>query len=138
MSDLVEWLRGVLDEDERIARKAAGTAWEKRAFHWHADGREVRCEYGNTLIVKFSWPQEIEHIVLHDPAAVLADIEAKRKIIDLHFEINADCTICVVPRWGYPVHGGCDPQRWPCPTLLLLASAYAHRPGYRPEWSPEA
>lgn len=48
------------------------------------------------------------HIIRHDPARVLADVEAKRKIIDLHFDRNDYCDVCGT--------------LWPCLTLQLLAS----------------
>lgn len=70
---------------------------------------------------------------LYAPPWIPADIAAKRAILDLHAEAM-----------GTDFHGNC-PGTWvgysddpaePCPTLRLLASAYADRPGYREEWRP--
>jgi hypothetical protein len=87
-----------------------------------------------------AWPvhyaEEIDsasagHIIRHDPAAVLADIAAKRAILGLH------CT-----RSGTGGTWDTDPVAicndcsdvQPCMTLRLIASAYSGRPGYRDEW----
>lgn len=77
------------------------------------------------------------HIVRHDPAAVLADIAAKRLIIAEHGPITEqigweDVEICGRCRYDQ----GLNSFVHPCPTLRLLASAYAHRVGYRQEWWP--
>jgi hypothetical protein len=48
------------------------------------------------------------HIIRHDPARVLTDVQAKRQIIDLHADHEGACAGC----------GG----DWPCLTLQLLAT----------------
>lgn len=94
--DLITWLRGVLDEDERAARDALAQAKVLQASTWNAGSYD-------------------------DPASVLADIAAKRAILDLHKPIvvgglpPAFCSECQTP--------------WTCRTVRLLASAYADRPG---------
>jgi uncharacterized protein DUF6221 len=69
------------------------------------------------------------HIVRHDPAAVLADVVAKRRVlltVESWYEKNPhggphDCAIGILI------------------ALLLsdLAAMYAGRPGYRPEWAQQ-
>nr|WP_237281383.1 DUF6221 family protein [Streptomyces caniscabiei] len=73
------------------------------------------------------------HIVRHDPARVLREIDAKRRIIAEHtvtepyaFEGETGtityCPICL--------------SDGKCPTLRLLALPFADREGYREEWAP--
>ncbi len=64
------------------------------------------------------------HFARHDPARVLAECDAKRRIIErwvhqaeIHLQVDLEQT-----------HGW-----W---TLCLLALPYADHPHYRPEWRP--
>ncbi|MEV4197029.1 DUF6221 family protein [Micromonospora globbae] len=149
--DLVTWLRQQLDDDERVAHSATAGPW------WHNPGKawldaeafeqydrskgEEFVGYGESPFsgcVAATGPAshaqsmaDAEHIARHDPARVLAEVAAKRRILDEHFEASlgdtgvgaGDCTTCT----NYA---------WPCPTVRLLALPYADRPGYRPEWRP--
>lgn len=58
-------------------------------------------------------------------AHVLADLAAKRRIVELH---SPD-----YPELSDPECWTCHGQ-WPCPTLLALAQPYADAPGWREEW----
>jgi hypothetical protein len=67
----------------------------------------------------------------------LADVEAKRRILDLHTPqrigvfVDLSCPTC----W----HTTTDPTRreeHPCRTLRCLALPYATHPDYRQEWKP--
>jgi hypothetical protein len=62
------------------------------------------------------------HIARWDPARVLAECEAKRRIVEL-----------VLDR---PIrdHGDCKCES--CWTLRLVALPYADHPDYRAEWKP--
>lgn len=84
------------------------------------------------------------HIARHDPARVLAEVAAKRRIIDLHHSLGPSagtedevvCDACGPEEdisFRVETYGG----RWPCTTLRLLASVYAGRPGWRSEWAPD-
>lgn len=72
------------------------------------------------------------HLALHDPRDTIARCDAELAILDEHHAINGEssCAVCIVPAWGYPSHGGSSPARYPCSTVLGLASGYRHRPGY--------
>jgi hypothetical protein len=75
MSDLVEFLRARLDEDE-IAAKAAQESAE--GGEWAMDGAgPVRAGVGSTL-VDAGTPYINRHIARHDPARILREVEAKR------------------------------------------------------------
>lgn len=60
------------------------------------------------------------HIVRHDPARVLREVEAKRKAIETH-------------RWHGP--DGCAEDQF-CPLLTSMAAVWADHPDYQAEWSP--
>ena len=83
------------------------------------------------------------HIALHDPARVLREVEAKRKILMLHDRMS------VLP--GHPMFNdahltrepmvlcrSCEPETmfrrtdsWPCRTLRALAAVYSDHPDWR-------
>ncbi|MEV0247941.1 DUF6221 family protein [Nocardia sp. NPDC050712] len=90
--DVLARLRAGLDADERIARAAAG-----RAAEWRSDGKGVEGgpftpadpEWGileageHTIVYDEGWPLAAEalHIAAFDPARVLGQVEAIRKLI---------------------------------------------------------
>lgn len=133
--DIVEFLRARLDEDERAARAAfwdasgdsAGWRLQRGAGHYAfvvMDGLDDR-----VVIVDEPEASDREgvavHIVRHDPARVLREVEAKRRLLDLHRPDSDDRPEC----------GTCGP-RHPCSTLRLLALPYADHDDYREEWTP--
>ena len=112
MDELITWLRGVLDEDENRYRGALED-WQPPE-EWDS---------GDAVDDMHHWQW------------VLADIAAKRAILDLH---NA-----AVARVSAPLIAGDRPSMVDAEiasalqrTARLLASAYADRPGYRSEWRP--
>lgn len=81
--------------------------------------------------------QEIEpavagHIARHDPARVLREVEAKRRIVGL-----AGPIVEAVPEddWGETMHETAMAEALR-PVLRLLALPYADHPDYRQEWKP--
>ena len=142
MVDLVEWLRAQLDEDERIARAASAGPWSTR---WNGQDHELVAPSRTHPIAEWTYTivtqepgastqrtecdtADADHIARHDPARVLREVEAKRRLVALHARAHHQC----VTEDG--------PTQWhaadPCTTLHLLASPYADRPGYREEWRP--
>ena len=140
MDDLVEWLRAQLDEDERTARAV-------RAPHdWH-QGPGDDPDWTNSEMV-LMWPPEhhtpyeqdkhwrgltvegpelAAHIAEWDPARVLREIDAKRRILYLaeHLpQLTATTDLFDNNR---------DAWR---EVIKQLAVGYADRPGYREEWRP--
>jgi hypothetical protein len=73
------------------------------------------------------------HIARHDPARVLAECAAKRRIVELHSGQHE----CVGEKYGDP-HACIMVADWSVyaldPTLLLLALPYADHESYQPEW----
>lgn len=113
MDELIAFLNERLAEDERLAiaaRDEPETGW------WWSEDAESAPE---------------RHIARHDPARVLADVAAKRAIVEAYE--------------GAELERGDDPNdetriadattlRW---VVCVLASAYAQHPDYREEWRPE-
>lgn len=68
------------------------------------------------------------HIALNDPKAVLADIAAKRRILDMfNFDPGDDGQL--------NVYGGNGPETWH-DVLQELAVPFAEHPDYQGEWAP--
>jgi hypothetical protein len=110
--DLITWLRAQLDEDERVARAARGERWE-------ADGDFIFGAESADEIHFAGMPTVPGHAIQayllnNDPARVLREVEAKRRILD-----NA--------LFGMNSVTGEEICR-------LLALPYADRPGYLEEW----
>ncbi|MFE7906514.1 DUF6221 family protein [Streptomyces albogriseolus] len=129
MDDLVQWLGQQIDEDERIARRAGDS------FRQIGETGVIVATEGDQAeeCASANWAGVAEHIVAHDPARVLREIDAKRQIIALHHQLEDAqemldfCATCDATG-KYP--------EYPCTTLRLLALPYADRPGYREEWRP--
>jgi hypothetical protein len=131
VSDLITWLRAQLDEDEQVASAASPGPWRSNAEH-----DEIHAVDGITVAEGFALSGRqlratVDHIVRWDPARALAEVDAKRRILDLLAEtLNGASEYFTVE--------SCDEvdailaER----TMRLLALPYAERPGYREEWRP--
>lgn len=135
MSDLVAWLTKILDEDEAAAEGNGTIAWltfrdpdgqmqytavacGEPDDHWVVDGKE-RTDYASVQVVLN------EH-------QVLADIEAKRKIVDYMQRQILDATEYYETDAKEATLSATCANR----VLRALASAYADRPGYDDNWKP--
>ena len=82
---LTEFLAARLDEDEAAAKAcaqdAAGLKWSGK-YH-PSSHRAVEDEDGRVVVWDEGEPDEAQaaHIIRHDPARVLREVEAKRKIL---------------------------------------------------------
>jgi hypothetical protein len=159
VTDLVAFLLARLDEDERWARQATPGPW---AWSENHDGAgEVNAAERRPDLQGDGWERsqarsianesatgdvrlaDAVHIARHDPARLLADIAAKRQIVDEHANgwegwedpptqddiEQAYCVRCQDRRSH-------DAMRWPCPTLKLLALPFADHPDYDEKWRP--
>jgi hypothetical protein len=146
VTGIVEFLTARLDEDEATANRAINPVprqptdsrnWSVEEFvpseegavpavTWVSDQEEMG-------VAQVNGDAKAVHIARHDPARVLADVAAKRAIIEWHAvrrtardardpEEQATVDIC----W-------CGYDR-PCATLRHLAAPYADHPGYDPTW----
>jgi hypothetical protein len=119
IDDLVAWLRTQLDADE--ARADA-------ALH-PPPGYYDKSPLADTL-------REMA-------MQALDEVEAKRKIVEMHRGSRGrEDGLHECPRLDVDPDDGERTQRTgfasPCPTMLVLTSVYAGRPGWRPEWAVES
>lgn len=158
--DLVSWLRAQLDEDERVAQfvlrysrdgYARGDAYE--AWTTERKVNNAAPPYFDDQVIRTDRPGLVEHEIVRvphlvgqfdaehiarfaSPARVLAEVEAKRRILDLHVPVDGYdpngpiCSTC-----GETGNAGDETAvvRWPCPTVHALAQPYAGQPGWRSE-----
>jgi hypothetical protein len=128
-ADLVAFLRARQDEDEAGARDAFGDhnddgpEWTEVSSGALSTGAELH-GIGDSAISR--------HMVRWDPARVLAEIDAKRRIIEQHHRSGVTCPRCSLGTED----GEVVFERDPCGTLRLLALPYAGHPDYRAEWAP--
>lgn len=147
---IVEFLEARLDEDEEVARDAAG--WDSSGSIrdeglWHRDGVNSVIDSARRRVVHGdgSAPDDSKatHIVRHDPARVLREVAAKRAIIEPHerntyYKFDDDSTGSCAECSSYCNEDGCrNLVSWPCDPLRALASAYADHPDYQQEWAAE-
>jgi hypothetical protein len=135
MDDLVRWLGKQLDEDERVARRAGDTfrqIGETGVIVATEGDRAEECASAN-------WAGIAEHIVRHDPARVLREVDAKRQLIrelleyEAQFDSDRGCGHDA-DYFASGLHNGHMPKD--ILGLRLIASGYSHRPGFREEWRP--
>jgi len=109
-TSLTSWLLAQIAQDEERAASAVGRGivWPRLA--------DIVAEHD----VQSGW-----HVVRWHPARVLAECEAKRRIVEEH---EGDGQLCtgLIDR---------DDSR-ACLTLRYLATVYADAPGFREEWRP--
>ena len=134
---LTDFLLARIAADEAVAREGGEAPWvSMETPPWvHVDPaaiREEKWRFGKQgRVAVADHGAHAAHIARHDPARVLAECEAKRRIVAAHVthpvhavdsgEYVGDGCSC-----GYP---------FPCVTLRALASVYADREGFREEWA---
>lgn len=120
--EFLQWLREQLDDDERMA--ASGESWT--AFDESQQGtRRVDVDHSFERVVACTRSWRGLHIARHDPARVLAEVTAKRELLDQYEHLRHD----VMPDdmtgvWAIEA------------ALRALGAVYADCPGYRDEWRP--
>jgi hypothetical protein len=137
MDDLIAFLNGRLNEDEAAAKAAAGVAgpaWKAETY-WPEDESTtrtcVRSDSGAFLADLYDtpdYPDLAAHIARHDPARVLREVEAGRRILGRHGQ-------CGIP-WGGGLCDEAGAVYRPCPDLRDLLYRWADHPAYRQEWAP--
>ncbi|MER5350604.1 DUF6221 family protein [Kitasatospora sp. NPDC002551] len=142
-ANLVAFLKARLDEDAKAAQGAWPGPWAVDEEEYGVVDPETGTEIADVIVCSTRQQQATSrHIIRHDPARVLADVDAKRRIIAAHaavvlrggpgaryFDTTTVCRSCEPPQ--FPEHA------FPCATLRLLALPYADHPDYQPEWARE-
>ena len=123
---LPEFLLARISEDEAVATRAVGSAW-----HLEPDEggvTDVMAGSGIVMPVTVTTANDHDafHIARHDPARVLAECEAKRRIVALHhLDEDRETGLCIEDAFTYP-----------CETLRWITLPYASHPDYNPDWRP--
>lgn len=147
MSDIVAFLRARIDEDEQAACRAGdvrGTGASRAHASWsyHRERFEVAVDgVGWSIAAKKIGGHgdpicdvDGEHIARWDPARVLAEVEAKRRIIERHSG-DHHCPQPQDPDWLTWIAGEETRTVYPCGDLRDLAASYADHPDYDPVWA---
>jgi hypothetical protein len=132
--DLVAFLRAREAEREQVARRARATRVHDsaRKQHWHANGHAIRDMDGHLVTGRQARSAEAAHIARHDPAWVLADVEAKRRIIDRYkFVDNHGAAVDHVRALDMSTGA----RAALLDVVKMLALPYAQHPDYRQEWT---
>lgn len=122
--NIADWLRAQLDEDERIAR----------ATEWDGSGNKLDWELIASATIDVGGDEFYvgdrtiaNHMMAWEPARVLREIDAKRRILYLAVQlpkVTASTDLFDNNR-----------DAW-AEVLKQLALPYSGRSGYRPEWRP--
>jgi hypothetical protein len=156
VTDLATWLLDRIAEDEAVARAArlSNGQWEFVGEHWPNPSlvREWGADVTPVGKSSLDWDRHA-HIARHDPARVLAECAAKRRIVELHkswpvmVETPPELTggddidnmtfrltkqIAWLTQEEYRKKFGSEPPT--TPVLRLLALPYADHDGYDPSW----
>lgn len=141
--DIREFLQARLAEDDALARACDPSAWGANGS-WirpaqngapAAQGRYVLAADGewHVLAKSYDLTPNTHHMARHDPARVLRDVEAKRRILAAYSwaldHRHED------EETGYWVAKG--GRSTLLDTLHVLAAVWSDHPDYDPSWSPE-
>lgn len=118
---LTEFLLARIAEDESAARAAIP---EGAYPHFGETAAEECVEMAKS---EGCAAEGYRHLRRWLPDRVLADCEAKRKVVELHSENDTTPSRYELECWN------CR-EDYPCTTLRLLAPVYASHPDYREAW----
>ncbi|ORJ99858.1 DUF6221 family protein [Prescottella equi] len=134
MSDIVEFLRARLDEDEQTATAATSATFGEEPTWTSKDDGTGRQTHGyvmadHTAICGHDGDDVLlpvaDHIARHDPARVLREVESKRGVL-ADYELYKDAK--------YPDSDGGHAMALEY-VLDLLAAVYSDHPDYQQEWA---
>jgi hypothetical protein len=150
---IVEFLRARLDEEEQVAREVIEKNWHRAT--WVGDEfnsavvitRDVTLASGSDHSIAQCGVEALEdgelyaeHIAQWDPARVLAEVDARRRIIEMWEDPAA---VRILPDG---VRDGRDPDEVEIQVgiaeaiddvVCVLAMPYAGHPDYDQAWAPE-
>lgn len=142
MDKLIAFVSARLDEDEAAAKAAVDSSMRAKCAQWiaypdgngyvigDAGGHFASCLIGGEGIAR--------HVVRHDPARALREVEAKRAILAMYEERDD----YYLPKG---VHDGRDPDERQCDAaakaayrdaLEAIAAVWSDHADYRQEWKP--
>ncbi|MHA4774745.1 DUF6221 family protein [Streptomyces sp. MSC1_001] len=125
MDDLIAFLRARLDEDAELARQAeqvgGAPSWDRTADVLLLPGLQTRRRLADRGVPDALQGAVEAHAARHDPARVLAEVDAKRR----RLELLADA-----------IRRGHDDYDIATELLPLEALPYVDHPDYRDTWRP--
>jgi hypothetical protein len=118
VSGLVEFLTARLGERERLARACINEVDSYPSYPWGSESAELA------------------FVSAHDPAHVLREVEAKRRIVDAYIALDGEINSLLA--------SGKNDMAWSTQcvrsglhiAVINLALPYADHPDYNEEWKP--
>lgn len=143
MNDLVAFLRERLDEQEARARALPSGPWEWKTVEDDPQYDELAGPEGESILVSSDTENFCSWITRHDafdaylqdiqPARMLAEVEAKRRVIAQWEDVRAQARnpVSVDNFQAARIEQGALSD-----VLRLFGACYADHPDYKPEWRP--
>ncbi|MET8628863.1 DUF6221 family protein [Kitasatospora sp. NPDC004669] len=126
--EIADFLQARLHEDADLARRCDGG---DDCGTWIADGSTV--DFCHSELAGFH-PTVAAHIARHDPARVLREVAAKRRVLRRH-TLSPASGDPDLP-WDNRYDCQYDGDDWPCTDVLDLLLPYADHPDFRTGWIP--
>ena len=127
MPDLIGFIQARLADDEEAAREASSTDWYLAQPASCGCCLQIRARDGYGSLVCTLDDRDAAHVVRHDPARVLREVEAKRKII-ARYQASLDYD-----------NAEDEARCWLLGEIVgVLASAWSDHPDYDPGWATAA
>lgn len=138
VSALLAFIEERLTEDEQVARAADQEAWVVVVVDATFGTAQIECGNEGWLVSSHYEDAEFrlgdaDHIARHNPARVLREVEAKRRLLARHHR-----TALAVDPYdnAHLTREECDADGddWPCRDVRSLASIWANHPDFHAEW----
>ncbi|MEW2567645.1 DUF6221 family protein [Streptomyces sp. NPDC047070] len=135
MDDLVQWYGEQLDEDERIAQAATSGPWNRMGQRVldsspPSDRLGVGMAVGHAA-ASADFNETADHIAAWDPARVLLEVEADRRLLATYTDAQATVDAIAHPDM-YDVGRAQGLKE----AVRYRTLRFDSRPGYREEWRP--
>ena len=135
--DIREFLAVQLQDDEDYARQAAeefGPHWTEQwtgTVNLNPSGQRSASQDDHwATLIEHTDERVTRHIIRHDPARVLAEVAAKRRILEGHALCGTGLGLC-----DHAHRRPASVESGRCGTLRDLAAPYADHPDFNPSWS---
>lgn len=135
-TDLIAFITTRLDEDERTARAVTGSGSWSAYLEGGDDGWAIETVPGGDPAAIIGDKAMTDHIARHDPARVLRELEAKRRVLRLY----TNALSALEHRSGFASQRNVI-QDETCVEILgealrAIATAWVTHPDHRQEWLP--
>ncbi|MER7908285.1 DUF6221 family protein [Streptomyces sp. NPDC096068] len=131
--DLAQFLTARFDEDAAVARAVRFERFEAFDYLWYAKYLELQGE-GSSKATGDLPPEVADHAARHDPARVLAEVNAKREVVNAYERAVAEFQDSGPAMVSYDrLTGSVSSLRT---ALEFLALPYVNHPDYQDTWRP--